>query len=53
MWVKVLENFCSNVGYKGKIEDIADKDLMEEQLLKFVYTMKKQNGDEYHVSSIR
>ncbi|CAG8829772.1 31252_t:CDS:1, partial [Racocetra persica] len=53
VWVSALERFQTDVGYQDKIEDITDKNVLKEQLSKFIYTMKKQDETDYHVSSIR
>ncbi|CAG8846942.1 9194_t:CDS:1, partial [Racocetra persica] len=51
-WVKALEEFRSDIGYKGKIEEVDSKTVLEDQLSKFVYAMKRQDGQEYRATSI-
>ncbi|CAG8843011.1 10255_t:CDS:2, partial [Racocetra persica] len=53
VWVKALEEFHSDIGYKGKIEEIDSKEVLENQLSRFVVAMKRKDGGEYHFSSIR
>ncbi|CAG8505691.1 22946_t:CDS:2, partial [Cetraspora pellucida] len=40
-WVNALETFCADVGYSGKIEDINDKNTLENQLFKFIHLNEK------------
>ncbi|CAG8624522.1 15120_t:CDS:2 [Cetraspora pellucida] len=53
MWIQALEKFCSDVGYKRKIEEVNSKTVLEDQLSKFVYVMTRQNSKEYHTMSVR
>ncbi|CAG8616263.1 13962_t:CDS:2, partial [Cetraspora pellucida] len=52
MWIRALEEFRSEVGYEGKIEEVSSKAVLEDQLSKFVYAMKRKDSGEYHASSV-
>ncbi|CAJ0899140.1 5014_t:CDS:2 [Entrophospora sp. SA101] len=52
-WNKVLELFRADVGYSRKIEEIDDKNILEDQLSKFILAMKKIDRTPYHASSIQ
>ncbi|CAG8520059.1 12910_t:CDS:2 [Cetraspora pellucida] len=52
VWVKALEKFHSNMSYEGKIEEIDTKEILKDQLSKFVYAMKKKDDSKYYSSSI-
>ncbi|CAG8720842.1 1698_t:CDS:2, partial [Cetraspora pellucida] len=43
VWVKVLEEFCANVRYGGKIENVDSKVVLKNQLCKFVCAMKRRD----------
>nr|CAG8479634.1 10354_t:CDS:2 [Entrophospora candida] len=51
--IKVLELFRADVGYSKKIEEIGDKNILEDQLSKFILAMKKIDRTPYHASSIQ
>nr|CAG8575819.1 7771_t:CDS:2 [Entrophospora candida] len=51
--IKVLELFRADVGYSKKIEEIDDKNILEDQLSKFILAMKKIDRTPYHASSIQ
>ena len=45
--------FRADIGYQDKIDTIINNDVFEEQLSKFIYAMKKQDGTDYHTSSVK
>jgi hypothetical protein len=51
-WVRALEKFRSDVKYQGLIENVDTKEELEDQLCRFIHAMKKQDGSDYHVSSV-
>jgi hypothetical protein len=51
-WVKSLEKFCKEIGFIGKIEEIAIEAELDQQLSQYVATMKQKNDQEYSASSI-
>ncbi|CAG8628577.1 14000_t:CDS:2 [Cetraspora pellucida] len=53
VWVKVLEKFCTDISYEGRIEDIDLKSVLKDQLSKFVYAMKCKDDKKYYASSIK
>ncbi|GES80012.1 hypothetical protein GLOIN_2v1470960 [Rhizophagus clarus] len=52
-WIGQLENFQQSSQYEGKVEDICDKEELEQQLCAYIASMKKSNGKEYSVNSVR
>jgi len=40
------------VNYQGLIEEVTTKEELENQLCCFIYSLKKQDGTEYHASSV-
>ncbi|GBC08275.1 hypothetical protein RclHR1_00800002 [Rhizophagus clarus] len=51
-WIGQLENFQQSSQYEGKVEDICDKEELEQQLCAYIASMKKSNGKEYSVNSV-
>ncbi|CAI2191194.1 12763_t:CDS:2, partial [Funneliformis geosporum] len=47
-----MNNASDDVKYQGLIEDITTKEELEEQLCYFIHSIKKQDGTEYHASSV-
>jgi len=52
-WVKALENFREQQGYNGKIEEINDINELDQQLARYIASMKQKNGKEYATSSVK
>lgn len=51
--MKALENFREKQGYNGKIEEISDVNELDQQLAKYIASMKQKNGEEYATSSVK
>jgi len=50
--LRALEKFRADVNYQGLIEEVNTKKELEDQLCRFIHAMKKQDGSQYHVSSV-
>jgi hypothetical protein len=50
--MKSLEKFRKEIGFIGKIEEIAIEAELDQQLSQYVATMKQKNDQEYSASSI-
>ncbi len=48
-----MEIFHQKQGYNEKIEEINDVDKLDQQLAKYIASMKQKNGEEYSTSSIK
>ncbi|CAG8638473.1 24250_t:CDS:2, partial [Cetraspora pellucida] len=53
MLIRIVEEFYYKIEYEGKIKEIYYKTVLEDQLSKFIYAMKRKNGKKYHATSIR
>ncbi|RIA80855.1 hypothetical protein C1645_837953 [Glomus cerebriforme] len=47
-----LEKFKADVNYQGLIEEVNKKEKLEDLLYRFIHAIKKQDGFQYHVSSV-
>lgn len=51
-WVRALERFRSDCQYPGLVEQVDSKDELEDQLCRFIHAIKRQDGSDYHTSSL-
>ncbi|CAG8531005.1 22521_t:CDS:2, partial [Gigaspora margarita] len=51
--VRILNNWCENIGYNYSIETIQSKPQLEQEMIEFVYSIRKlKDGKEYLPSSV-
>src|SRR5579871_602398 len=53
LWIGLLEDFRKKASYKGKIQDIEDVNILNDQLSAYIASMTKKDGSEYSVSSVK
>ena len=51
-WINCLEKFREQAGYCGKVEEVDNLKILEEQLSSFIVGMRTKNGSEYKAASV-